>query len=105
VPGHKLSNFRYTVALCYELLQRGAHNGRRCIVVTVEESRRAELDRLAAAFESKGLHVQQKLPRFRTIVGTGDSSLLEELKSMDGVEAVRPEGKFQLPPMDEKIPQ
>jgi DAHP synthase ferredoxin-like domain len=60
------------------------------IVVMVEESRRADIDRLATSFENKGLHVQKKLPWFRTIVGTGDSSLLEELKSMDGVEAVRP---------------
>jgi hypothetical protein len=75
------------------------------IVVMVEESRRADLDQLAKTFEKKGLHVEQKLPRFRTIVGKGDSSLLEELKSVGGVEAVRPEGKFQLPPMSEKIPQ
>ena len=75
------------------------------IVVMVEEHRRADLDRLATAAESKGLHVEKKLPRFRTIVGTGDRSLLEALKSIDGVEAVRPEGRYQLPPMDEKIPQ
>jgi hypothetical protein len=30
---------------------------------------------------------------------------METLKSVEGVEMVRPQQKFQLPPMDEKIPQ
>jgi len=71
----------------------------------VEESRRADIDRLAMTFENNGLHIEKKFPRFQTIVGGADSSLLEELKSMDGVEAFRPEGKFQLLPMSDKIPQ
>jgi hypothetical protein len=75
------------------------------IVVTVEESHRADLDRLAKNLEAKGLHIEKKLPRFRTIVGTGDSALIEELRSMPGVEGIRPEGKYQLPPMSEEIPQ
>jgi hypothetical protein len=75
------------------------------LVIMVEEKRRAELDQLAKSLESQGLHVQQKLPRFRSIIGTADSSTMEKLKSIDGIETVRPQGKFQLPPMDEKIPQ
>ena len=75
------------------------------IVVMVDKSRQADLDRVATTLENKGLRVEKKLPRFRTIVGKGDSSLLDELKSMDGVETVRQEGRFQLPPMSEKIPQ
>jgi hypothetical protein len=75
------------------------------IVVMVDKSRQSDLDRVATTLENKGLRVEKKLPRFRTIVGKGDSSLLDELKSMDGVETVRQEGRFQLPPMSEKIPQ
>jgi hypothetical protein len=75
------------------------------IVVTVEESQRADLDGLAKTLEAKGLRVEKKLPRFRTIVGTGDSALIEELKSIPGVEAIRPEEKYQLPPMSDEIPQ
>ena len=74
-------------------------------LVMVEKDRRAEIDQLAESLAARGLQVQQKLPRFRTIIGTGDSSLMERLKSVDGVETVRPQGTFQLPPMDEKIPQ
>jgi hypothetical protein len=51
------------------------------------------------------MRVETKLHRFRTIVGSGDSELLEKLKSTDGVESVRQEQRHQLPPMNEKIPQ
>jgi hypothetical protein len=75
------------------------------IVVMVEENKRENLDQIAKTLEEKGMHVEKKLPRFRTIVGSGEGSLLEQLKSTDGVETVRQEGRFQLPPMSEKIPQ
>jgi hypothetical protein len=75
------------------------------LVIMVKEKHRAELDQLAKSLESHGLHVQQMLPRFRSIIGTADSSAVEKLKSVDGVEMVRPQDKYQLPPMDEKIPQ
>jgi len=75
------------------------------LVIMVDEKRRAELDQVAKTLEDNGLHIQQKLPRFRTITGTGDSALMEKFRSIEGVEMVRPQDKFQLPPMDEKIPQ
>jgi len=75
------------------------------LVIMVEEKLRTELDQIAKTLEDKGLHVEEKLPRFRTIIGRGDKSLVEELKSVKGVEMVRPQHQFQLPPMDEKIPQ
>ena len=74
-------------------------------LVMVDKSRRQDLDQVAETLEAQGLHVQQKLPRFRTILGTGESSLMEQLRSVDGVESIRPQEKFQLPPMDESIPQ
>jgi len=81
------------------------HMGDVGIVVMVEEGKRENLDQVAKSLEDKGLKIEKKLPRFRTIVGTGDSSLLEHFKSTEGVETVRQEGKFQLPPMNEKTPQ
>jgi hypothetical protein len=75
------------------------------IVVMVEEGKREHLDQVAKALEEKGMRVETKLPRFRTIVGSGDSALLEKLKSTDGVETVRQEQRYHLPPMNEKIPQ
>ena len=75
------------------------------IVVMVEEGKREHLDQVAKVLEEKGMRVETKLHRFRTIVGSGDSELLEKLKSTDGVESVRQEQRYQLPPMNEKIPQ
>jgi uncharacterized protein YcgL (UPF0745 family) len=75
------------------------------MLVMVDKDRRADLDQVAKSLEAQGFHVQQKLSRFRTIVGSGESSLLNQLQSVDGVESVRPQGTYQLPPMDEKIPQ
>jgi hypothetical protein len=75
------------------------------IVVMVEEGKREHLDQVAKALEEKGMRVETKLPRFRTIVGSGDRALLEKLKSTDGVETVRQEQRYQLPPMNEKVPQ
>jgi hypothetical protein len=75
------------------------------LLVMVDKERRSDLDQVAKSLEAQGFHVQQKISRFRTIIGTGDSSRVQQLKSVDGVESVRPQGTFQLPTMDEKIPQ
>lgn len=75
------------------------------MVVMVDKDRRSDLDQVAKSLEAQGFHVQQKLSRFRTIVGTGESSLMNQLQSVEGVESVRQQGTFQLPPIDEKIPQ
>jgi hypothetical protein len=75
------------------------------LVVMVEENRRADMDQLARALEAKGLRIKEKLPRFRMITGTADKSVTQALQSVEGVETVRPQEKYQLPPMDEKIPQ
>ena len=57
------------------------------IVVMVEEGKREHLDQVAKALEEKGMRVETKLHRFRTIVGSADSALLEKLKS---TEALKP---------------
>jgi hypothetical protein len=75
------------------------------LLVMVNPAARQDLDRVAKTLEAQGFHVQQKLPRFRTILGTGESSLIERLRSVEGVESVRPQEKFQLPPLDESVPQ
>ena len=73
--------------------------------ILVEEASRSDIDRIEAALREKGLQVRESIPEFRTILGSGDSELMPELKSVQGVEGVRQEGTFQLPPMDEKVPQ
>ena len=75
------------------------------LVIMLEESHRGDIDAMAQSLEAQGLRVEQKLPRFRTIIGSGDSGLIESLKGVTGVQTVRPEGHVQLPPMDEDVPQ
>ncbi len=73
--------------------------------ILVEEKRRGDMDQLAKTLAEKGLRVDSVIERFRQIRGSGDASLEAALKSVDGVELVRRSEKFQLPPVDEKIPQ
>ncbi|HEY0331443.1 MAG TPA: hypothetical protein VGC77_20380 [Rhodopseudomonas sp.] len=75
------------------------------ILVMVDKDRRADLDEVAKSLEQRGLRVEQKLSRFRTITGVGESSLIDQLRTVDGVESVRPQQGVQLPPMDDDIPQ
>ncbi|MFE1602440.1 hypothetical protein [Methylobacterium sp. ID0610] len=75
------------------------------MVVMVAPSRRGDIDQVAKSLEAKGFHVQETIPRFRTIVGRSDSALADDLRTADGVEAVRPQATFHLPPMDETVPQ
>jgi hypothetical protein len=73
--------------------------------VLVDEGRRSSIDQIAKSLEDKGLTVSSKSWRARSIYVSGDSSQIGDLKSVEGVEDVRFADKFQLPPMDEKIPQ
>ncbi|QRE76953.1 hypothetical protein [Methylobacterium aquaticum] len=75
------------------------------MVIMVEKDKRADIADVARSLEAKGLHIQETIPRFRTIVGTSDPALASEFRSVDGVETVRPQATFQLPEMDEKVPQ
>jgi hypothetical protein len=75
------------------------------LVIMLEESHRADIDRMAKSLEAQGLRVEQKLARFRTIIGSGDPSLVNRLKGMEGVQTVRPQHSVQLPPMDDDVPQ
>lgn len=75
------------------------------LVIVVEENWRADIDRLAKILETKGLRIKETLPRFRTIIGTAEDSAADALKSVEGVEIIRPRATFQLTPMDEKVPQ
>ncbi len=75
------------------------------IVVMVEEGQRAQIDELARTLKAAGLDVTETLPRFRTIIGTGDASILDDLRRIDGVETARAEERYQLPPGDPDVPQ
>ena len=73
--------------------------------IMVEEGRRGDIDQIEAALKEKGFEVRASIPEFRTIIGSGDSAILDQFQSIEGVQTVRPEGRYQLPPMDDGIPQ
>lgn len=75
------------------------------LTIMIEEHRRTDINEIEIILREKGLQVRETIPEFRTILGSSDSSLLNQLQSVDGVQLVRPEGLFQHPPMDEKSPQ
>jgi hypothetical protein len=75
------------------------------LTIMVDEDRRSEIKQIETALKKQGLEVRETIPEFRTILGSSDSSLLNQLQSVEGVQMVRPEGRFQHPPMDDKIPQ
>jgi hypothetical protein len=75
------------------------------LLVMVDREHRSAIDQVAKTLQARGLQVEQTLPRFRTILGKGESSLLKALQSVDGVESVRQQKTFQLPPLSEKVPQ
>ena len=75
------------------------------MVVLIDEKSSRDIDEVAEDLKSAGLTIRRTLRRARTVVGSAESEAVERLRSVEGVALVRPEGRVQLPPMDEKIPQ
>ena len=75
------------------------------VLVRLEKADRARIDSIAAELQGEGLEVTQKMSTTGIIAGTVDEGSVERLRRVGGVAQVRPEGRFQLPPMDEDIPQ
>lgn len=75
------------------------------LLVMVDKDRQSNLDDVAKSLEAHGFQVQEKISRFRTIIGSGESSLMNKLQSVEGVESVRPQNNVQLPPMHDDVPQ
>ena len=73
--------------------------------VLVKEEHRDNLEQIAKSLEAKGMKVEKTIPRMRYIRGTAQVEDEEGLRSIEGVETLRREHTYQLPPMDEKTPQ
>lgn len=74
-------------------------------VVTLSEGALSTMEDVVRDVEARGFHVQQTIPEVGAIFGAGTTDVAESLKDVHGVESVRAERRFQLPPMDEAIPQ
>lgn len=75
------------------------------VLVRLAKADRERIDTVAADLEKRGLEISQKLATTGIIAGKVESSKMEELRDVQGVAQVRQEGRFQLPPTDEDIPQ
>ncbi|MBT1154782.1 hypothetical protein J1C56_04180 [Aminobacter anthyllidis] len=74
-------------------------------MVLVDTKHGHSFESVQDAVEKGGLRVEKVMRGLRTITGKLDDKLIEQLRGIDGVAAVREEGTFSLPPMDPKTPQ
>ncbi|MDH4984610.1 hypothetical protein [Aminobacter anthyllidis] len=77
----------------------------RNVLVLVDTKHGHSFESVQDAVEKGGLRVEKVMRGLRTITGKLDDKLIEQLRGIDGVAAVREEGTFSLPPMDPKTPQ
>lgn len=75
------------------------------VLVRLEKADRGRIDMIAAELQGEGLEVTEKMSTTGIIAGTVDELAIDRLRRVGGVAQVRPEGRFQLPPVDENIPQ
>ncbi|MDB5590486.1 hypothetical protein [Enterovirga sp.] len=75
------------------------------MTIMLRESAEARMDEVAKSVEEAGVRIRQKLPHLGAMIGVGDASKMEALSAIQGVQQVRPEDNFQLPPLDSSIPQ
>lgn len=74
------------------------------LIILIDDKKTSSED-IITFLENLGCTIKQELPRFGIIFCYGDESLIEQIKSKEGVKHVRPSQNFQLPPMDPKLPQ
>jgi hypothetical protein len=72
-------------------------------LVEVSDSRRVEA--VTADLKEIGVHVQRIMPRLGMIDAHGPAAAFQAIRKVPGVNGVREDGYFQLPPFDERIPQ
>ncbi len=75
------------------------------MMIMVDDDSQPHFDQVAKGVEKAGVRIRERLPHLGTIIGVGDSSTMAAVSSIDGVQLVRPEKAFQLPPMSDAIPQ
>lgn len=73
------------------------------IVVSVEDDDAGRLDEIAATLESLGMRIEHKMSSIGTISGVADDVAIEEIRAVDGVEAVEVAAAFQLPHPDADV--
>ena len=89
----------------YDIIRDPMVMAARNVLVLVDTKHGRSFDAVQAEVEKGGLRVEKVMRGLRTISGKLDEKLIDRLRDIDGVAAVREEGTFSLPPMDGKTPQ
>lgn len=71
----------------------------------VEISSGQPVEAVTASLKDLGVQVKRVMPRLGIIDAHGPAEKFKEIRGVPGVEMVREQGLFQLPPFDERIPQ
>ncbi|WP_324750762.1 hypothetical protein SH591_04855 [Sphingomonas sp. LY54] len=71
----------------------------------VRIARDHDVHEVANELRGAGLEIERELPGVGVVGGHGDPAIEESLRSFPGVAEVRQEGTFQLPPMNDDVPQ
>jgi hypothetical protein len=72
--------------------------------VVVHVARDSDLRTLVVELQKLGGIVERAIPSVG-IFGALPDAAFDRVRSLDGVKYVREEGRYQLPPADEKVPQ
>ncbi len=75
------------------------------VILSLESSEKEALERTRSDLEQTGLVVDEVMPLVKTITGRIDDQDFERLRAVDNIKDVREEQSFQLPPMDDRVPQ
>jgi hypothetical protein len=75
------------------------------LTVTVDDDHIASTETLASTLQSHGFHVDRLIPEAGAIFGTATREVATQLRSVDGVQDVRPTRGYQLPEFSSNIPQ
>ena len=73
--------------------------------VVVDESHVDLTDEIAGKLTEQGFDVEEVAPEIGTIFGSAEEGLTPQLRSIEGIEDIRPEETVNLPPLSSKIPQ
>jgi hypothetical protein len=75
------------------------------VLVRLNREDKADIDQIVDKLAKHGLKIAKKLTTTGIVSGSIEESRLPSLRKVQGVAQVRQEGRFQLPPMREDIPQ
>ncbi|WP_206453384.1 hypothetical protein [Aurantimonas marina] len=75
------------------------------LTVTVDAQHVSVTDEIAETLSRRGFKVERVSRRGGAIFGSAEASVAQQLRGVEGVQDVRPERGYEIPPMNDLIPQ